>query len=116
LETHLSDPDSLAGRIHAGYRELLKARRSQAAFHPDAALRLLDAGDHRVLAIERSTQDGGERILVLVNFGGETTINLAELETGHATRFCNLLAESSEKLPFGPLSLAAGSCVWLKAD
>ncbi len=116
LRGHLSSPDSLAGRIHEGYRRLLSVRKSHAAFHPDASLRLIDVGDPKLLVFERRSLGGDEQLIVLVNFGSDRTVDLAELAITDEMCYRNLLAADAAARPAGPLSLANGECVWLKAE
>jgi sucrose phosphorylase len=66
LENELSDPASLRALIFGGYRELLRVRRGQAAFHPSAPQHVLDL-DPRVFAVLRETKDRRERVLCLHN-------------------------------------------------
>jgi len=89
LDAHLSAPDSLAGRIYAGYRELLALRIAQPAFHPDAPQQVVDVGNDHILAFRRTSLDVAQSILVLVNFSQQeqwftlpATGEFAELRTG----------------------------------
>ena len=71
IDGALNDDSSLQSMIYARYRELLSCRIQQPAFHPDAPQRALLGGPKPVLAIERTSLDGGQRIIVLVNLGRE---------------------------------------------
>lgn len=115
LESHLADDDSLAVRIHSGYRQLLSVRRSNPAMHPDAPLQLLDAPNSQVLAFERTCQKGEQRILVLANFGDDIAINLESVASG-SNRFISLLADPHKIVSIGDFVLPAGSCCWLLAE
>lgn len=67
LDAMLADPDSTSRRVFDGYRALLAARIGQPAFHPDAPQETLDVGADNVLAWLRTSLDGRQQVLVLVN-------------------------------------------------
>lgn len=115
LHSHLEPPASLAARIHHGYCKLLKVRKSHAALHPDAPIRLFAIDNPSVLAFERVSLSEDERIVVLVNFGDDTTIDLAPLFSS-ANRYCDLLVNATDVLAVGEVRLRAGGCVWLKPE
>ncbi|MEN1680901.1 MAG: alpha-amylase family glycosyl hydrolase [Planctomycetota bacterium] len=98
LEAHLATEGTLARQIADGYRHLLRARRQQPAFHPDAPQELVDLGDDRVLAFKRTSLDGKQTILVAVNFSDEgvelATNSCDDLITGSVLRDRRLRAES----------------------
>ncbi|QDU58438.1 alpha-amylase family glycosyl hydrolase [Aeoliella mucimassa] len=113
LEQHLSGDNSLAARIHQGYEQLLAVRTAHPAFHPEAAITLLDTSSDAVLAVERVSLDGDERIIALANFGPEVTLPLAAF-AGTATQFRSLLADDPSLLPAdGSITLPAGGSAWL---
>jgi sucrose phosphorylase len=66
LETQLADPASMAARVLARFRELLGARRSHAAFHPQGQQQVLDCGPH-VVALWRTSPTREEQVLCLHN-------------------------------------------------
>ncbi len=70
LESALSDPHSLQRRIFDGYRRLLEVRREQPAFHPDAALAVIDLPSNGLLGFTRATETG-QRLAVLANLSVE---------------------------------------------
>lgn len=116
LRSHLESADSLATKIYAGFRQLLAVRKSHTAFHPEAPLRLLDVGQPTVLAFERTNGDGGERIVVLVNFGQEVDVDLESLAPTPQSRYRSLLSNAGELVAAGPLTLAQGAAVWLQPE
>lgn len=69
LERDLADPESLRFRILGEFRERLRQRRSNAAFHPAAGQEVL-ALDERVFAVRRTSSDGHGRMLCLHNLSG----------------------------------------------
>jgi len=66
LERLMANPETDTGRVFHTYRRLLKTRKAQRAFHPDAAQKVLDLDDG-LFGLERSSIDGGQRILCLFN-------------------------------------------------
>lgn len=115
LEQHLANDGSLAARIHAGYRQLLAVRTNHAAFHPDAPLTLLDAGHDSVLAFERSSIDGSQRIVVLANFGDAVDLDLSSFVADCRT-LRPLLEDAGGPIPSGDYALPGGSCAWLLVE
>jgi sucrose phosphorylase len=71
LRRILSDGDSLQRKIFDGYRHMLAIRVAQPAFHPDAQQAFVETGHKSVVALTRTSLDGHQRILVLVNVGDE---------------------------------------------
>jgi sucrose phosphorylase len=61
-----SDPEQ--SEIFEGYRKLLSLRKQQPAFHPDGNQRAIESGDAAIVAFERTSPDGQQRILVAANF------------------------------------------------
>ena len=66
LEHLICNVASETGRVFALYRRLLAVRRTQPAFHPDGAQRIIEVDQH-AFCIERVAPDDSQRILVLVN-------------------------------------------------
>ncbi len=66
VEAFLNDPASHQSQIFCAYRRLLEARRKHPAFHPFGGQRVLRV-DRRVLAVLRTSPDGLESVLCLVN-------------------------------------------------
>ena len=86
VEKQLSDPDSFRSRVFYPYLEMIRIRRSQPAFHPNATFRVL-RGDPRVFACERRCEE--QTLFALANLspqnvavdlsgemGGETLYDL----------------------------------------
>jgi sucrose phosphorylase len=70
LEQELSEVDSLRSTVFRAYRNLIRARALQPAFHPNAAQVILELDD-RVFALERRQQGEGARLLALHNVSDE---------------------------------------------
>jgi sucrose phosphorylase len=97
LRSELHRP--LQRRIYEGYRHLLDVRVQQPAFHPDAAQRLIATNEPALLAFERSSMNGDQQIVVMVNFSAEPrTFSLPsgggwrDLITDQSIRQCDTLA------------------------
>lgn len=90
LERELSDPRTLRATVFAGYGELLRRRRGEAAFAPQAEQVVLRS-DPRVFAVWRRAADGSSRMLCLHNVSAEA---LEVAGTG-------ALAERRRLEPFG---------------
>ncbi len=116
LRSHIQPADSLSAKIHNGFRRLLEVRKSHAAFHPESALHLLDPGHPSVLAFERASLDGGERVVVLVNFGEAVSVDLDSLTAAPRPRYRSLLSDAGELIEAGPFILAPGVAVWLRPE
>ncbi len=65
ISAELADPTSRRSRIFFPYLEMLRIRRRQPAFAPDAAMRVLDL-DERVFGVKRTASD--QSIHALTNF------------------------------------------------
>ena len=72
LRQILSDEDSVQRKIFDGYRRMLAVRIAQPAFHPDAKQTVLETDHQSLVALMRTSLDGNQQILVLVNIGEES--------------------------------------------
>ena len=81
LEADLADPASLRRQVLDAFRRLLRARASDAAFHPFGGQRVLEAGD-AVFALLRTSPDGGSRVLCLHNVANREVEVRLSLEEG----------------------------------
>ncbi|NJL93722.1 MAG: DUF3459 domain-containing protein [Anaerolineae bacterium] len=68
LGAELATPGSFRAQVFERYRELIRIRRAQPAFHPNAAQAALDLGQAGVLALRRSAPQ--QTLLALFNFSG----------------------------------------------
>lgn len=66
LERDLADPNSLRTRVLTRFAELVRIRRSHAAFHPHGKQRVIETCE-RVYAVERIAPDDSERMLCVHN-------------------------------------------------
>ena len=75
LEAELAEKRSICARVFDHYRSLLRARRTQAAFHPGGEQQGL-ACDARIFAVLRTSPEGKERVLCLHNVSKERVVAL----------------------------------------
>lgn len=109
LDALLSDASSPQRRVFDGYRELLRVRRSQPAFHPDAPQAVIDTGNPAVVAFTRGDAEYGPPVLVAANFSeAEQTIEVDP-------RFSSNLLNGRCSVEAGRLTLCACATAWLRA-
>lgn len=68
LTAELNDPESFRARVFFPYLDLIKTRKKQPAFHPNADFEILDV-DPRVFGIKRNSQD--QTIVALTNISSK---------------------------------------------
>ena len=90
----LSDPDSFRFRVFHSYMEMIRVRRSQPAFHPNAAFRVLRC-DSRVFACERRCEE--QTLFALANLSPESVVVDLSAETGGESYY-DLFAEKELKV------------------
>lgn len=101
----------LSREIYNGYQQLLRLRRGVSAFHPDAPQRVLATEEPTVIAFERTSIDGRQKVLTLVNCGSET-VDLDLRELCDATTSHDLIAgEAVERMD--SFLLLPGQAAWL---
>jgi len=88
VRRRLADPSSFAARVFKGLCRLLSVRRRQAAFHPNAAFRVLNIHP-RVFAVHR--ERNGQRIYALTNLSAEP-LKVSIPEEGLPKRAVDLLS------------------------
>lgn len=113
LQAVLQHTDRREARVLAGYRRLLEQRNLQPAFHPDAPQRVWAEVPGWLIAVQRTSLDGGQRILALVNVSGrEQNWQIpAELEFHPGRELLRGFAwPHATHVPFGPYET-----VWLEA-
>ncbi len=110
LRQILADEHSLQRRIFDGYRHMLAVRIAQPAFHPDAPQTVLNTKHPSVVAFQRTSLDGGQRILVLTNVGDQPAqLQLDTLAASQVTR--DLLTDQPVAGP--SYELPGHSIAWL---
>ena len=113
IDAELADPKSLKHRVLAGMKQLLKIRRGQVEFHPNAEQRVLSVGKG-LFALVR-----GGRLLVVVNVTAERQdidLGLSEVGLPLSDTWRDLISERALDVSGGRLSLPveAYQSLWLK--
>jgi len=108
--TELNDPASFRSRIFYPYLDLIKVRRSQKAFHPNADFEILEI-DPQVFAIKRYCED--QTICALTNISStETAVSLAGIEG--SDRMTDLF--TAAKIDSKSLTLKPYQYAWLTTE
>jgi len=97
LDARLAQPESREGRILNEYRRLLTIRRKQPAFHPFATQRVVTIAPE-AFSIVRTSLDGGQTILSLVNASGSARgirLDTRTLEIPSSQGWLDLLSGTS---------------------
>lgn len=110
LERELDDSHSLRARVFARYAELLRARRTSAAFSPTAAQNVLPL-DPRLFVLERIALDGTNRILCIHNVSDQGVTFESTREIGETNKV-DLLTR--QEVPAGDILVAPYQVLWLE--
>ena len=111
LNAMLRRSDGLANRIFSGYRARMATRIRQPAFHPDGAQLVEQDLPPSLLALERISPDGEQRIQVVANLGPHP---VTYQYRGSATEsVCDLLAPSA-RFTAGEVRLQPYQVAWLQ--
>lgn len=113
LEAAIARRGSLQQLIFDAYRKLLATRRRQPAFHPGAGQELVDPGNRAVLAFERASIDGGQRILVVANMSHES--ECVRLPAFDGDRWVRDLLDDRTRLTSRDFVLAPLQVCWLES-
>ncbi len=82
METALNQPDSIRYNVFHTYQKLLKKRRGEKAFHPNAPQEILHVND-AVFSLIRTSLDQKEKIICLTNVSNMEQHVTIELESSH---------------------------------
>jgi len=117
LEAELTDAHALRALVFGYYRNLLRVRRTQTAFHPRGAQRVLSC-DPRVVAVLRTAPDSSERVLCLHNVANETVAtSMAAGELDAVETWTNLLSGRGQSISSTlSVMLHPYEVCWLKAS
>jgi glycosidase len=103
----LNNPNDHASLVFEGYLHLLHQRRQCAAFHPQASQTILRI-DRRVFSVIRTSKDGKERILCLVNVSMEAVkvdIHPQEKVLPQRKKWLDLIGNQVYSFPNSDISL-----------
>jgi sucrose phosphorylase len=106
----LKDPESFRSRVFYPYIDLIKTRKKQPAFHPNAAFEILEI-DPKIFAIKRSAED--QTVYALTNISA-TEISLSLPGKVTPDRMTDLI--TGEILNTDLFTLEPYQYVWLTAD
>ena len=110
LLSELKDPASFRSRVFYPYLNLIKIRKRQKAFHPNAASEILDV-DRRIFAIKRYAQD--QTIYALTNISAaEVSLSLTDKDL--PGRMTDLI--TGDAVNTSALTLKPYQYVWLAAN
>jgi len=109
MVSKLNDPSSFRAKVFFPYINLIKTRKEQEAFHPNASFEILGL-DPRLFAIKRSSQN--QRIYALINVSStEVPLSLS----GHDVREQMLDLITGEEVNTASLNLAPYQYMWLSS-
>jgi len=109
LLEELRDPGSFRSRIFYPYLDMIKIRRRQEAFHPNAGYDVLDLGP-KVFAVKRRSES--QTIYAITNISS-TNVRVALSDFGLSGSLGDIL--SGESFPAGGFTLGPYQYVWLNA-
>ena len=108
LRERLAGNNSKQRAVFEGYQKLLGLRCRQKAFHPGAAQTMLSIADPRLIAFERTSCDGEQKVIVLANFSNQQIV--LPLPSASSERLDLLSGERTHGSIF---TLDAYQVVWL---
>jgi sucrose phosphorylase len=106
----LNNPDSFRSKVFYPYIEMIKTRKKQPAFHPNAEFQILEL-EPRVFAIRRASRD---QILYALTNISSSEVTVAIPNTNEAKSLTDKL--SGESFAFDNISLNPYQYVWLTLD
>ena len=106
----LNNPASFRSRVFYPYIEMIKTRKKQPAFHPNAEFQILDL-DPKVFAIRRASKD---QILYALTNISSSEVMVSIPNTDEAESLTDLF--SGESFAFDNISLKPYQYVWLTLD
>ena len=117
IEAELNDPNSIRHHVFEGYKQLLRARKNNPAFHPWGGQEVLDVHSS-VFALLRSSLDGETKTICLQNASMENInlrIDLKALALDDVETFTDLVNKRSFSARDGMLNLqmAPYEVLWL---
>ena len=108
LTAELNDPESFRARIFFPYLDLIKIRKKQSAFHPNAGFEIMELNP-TVFGIKRYSKD--QTIYALTNISSKT-ISVSLPETAATDRATDLI--SGETVNTAAFDLDPYQYVWLE--
>lgn len=113
LEAELANPDDLRSQVFTQYSRLIKLRRSEEAFHPNAKQRVLDLGS-QVFALLRG--EGSEQVLCIINVSSKSCrLKLDQRNLTIGANLQDLVSGKSYDLANDQLVAEPYQVLWLKS-
>ena len=110
VAAELADPQSIRARVFQPYRNMIRVRIGQPAFHPGSGTQVHHLDD-RVLTIERFCHD--QTLFALTNLSADkVTLTLPNIENGHA--LTDLM--SGRRFNAETISMSPYEVLWLESD
>jgi sucrose phosphorylase len=117
FEIELTDPLSLRNLVFRCYADLLRARSSSSAFHPQGKQQVLDCGE-TIFTLLRLSPDRDQRVLCLHNVSDQAqsvTLNLEDISVSPLDNFTDLIKNEQISIPSnGKLTLKPYQTLWLR--
>jgi len=110
IVAELNDPNSFRATVFFPYINLIKIRKKQPAFHPNASFEILDI-DPKVFVIKRYSED--QTIFAVTNISSQQ-ISVSLLAEGKSKQMTDLL--TGEKVSGESFQLRPYQFVWLTTD
>ncbi|WP_373634817.1 alpha-amylase family glycosyl hydrolase [Yoonia sp. SS1-5] len=114
LRTLLDDPGSPQSSVMNALRDLLRIRKAQPAFHPNATQFTVRTGDERVFALWRQSLDRRQSIFALHNVSAEEVIiPVVSLNLIADEHWADLLSDDQGWSEDDDIVLAPYQCRWI---
>lgn len=118
VESALNNPQSIRYQVFTRLEKLIKIRTHKSAFHPSAGQKVLYLDD-RIFALQRTSMDGKESIISLINVANELvsiSIDLRYVNLEDVQQFRNLSTDDKLKATDNHLhiSLQPYEVMWLE--
>lgn len=107
IESKLRNFTSTASQVFEAYTQLLRLRQGHPAFHPNAGQKIHQLEDS-IFSLTRTSLDGGESILCLINVTPEVQlleVSLDEIGLPRATQMGDLISGEKPQIQDGVLRL-----------
>lgn len=113
LDNQLADTSSHEHRVLRAYRQLLRVRIAQPAFHPEGPQAICPCDDPAIVAFLRTSPDSSQQVLVVANVSPESRQVDLPLPPGVRIErdLLNLLPPTTPMSP--PIALAPFQTAWL---
>jgi sucrose phosphorylase len=112
LTKELNDPSSLRHKVFTRLTRLLKIRKSERAFHPDASQEILIL-DTKVFAVKRINKKTKSTIIALHNVS-DKTVKISRTKLNTTGKLIDILSNKTFTPSDEAITLKPYECLWLK--